>query len=284
MALSVNVSQALATNTEILIFDRKEKSSKNFPDAFRDLSEFDLNAIASAQFSENELQEIRKKYPGEKILIVDLRREPHGMINGEAVSWREKFNKSESNSGKKNSEIIADEKLRLNAAKKNSEILVNRVVAKDKQNGWFKEVQPQIVAAQEVSTEEDLAKKYGFKYRRIAVQDHAKPEPERLDEMVNLIKNLPADEKIYVHCAAGQGRTTTFLALYDIIKNGDKLSLEAILERQHKAGGGKLYESDDEEKDEYRSMLAKERLELIKKFYDQRDGAGAENKSRSRIF
>lgn len=269
LAMIFNASQLMAKNVEMLIFDSNKTEANGLPRNFRDLSKFGLNAIASAQFSEKELQKVREKYPNEKIIIVDLRREPHGIINGEAVSWREEFDKSQSNSGKKNFEIIADEKSRLNIAKKDGEILINKTLEKDKKNGWFKEVQPQIVVVQEALSEESLAKKYGFEYKRIAIQDHAKPDQERFKEIINFIKNLPQDKKIYVHCAGGKGRTTSFLAFYDIMKNGDKLTFEEILERQYKAGGGKLYEIDEEEKGEFRTKLAEERFNLIAEFYEK---------------
>lgn len=266
LALIINASQVSAKNAEILIFDKTKIAKDEMPVAFRDLSKFGLNAIASAQFSEKELQEVRKKYSNEKIIILDLRRESHGIINGEAVSWREQFDRSESNRDKKSSEIIADEKMRLTLVKRNQQVLINKVLQKDKQNGWFKEVSPQIVEVKEILTEESLAKKYGFEYRRIAVQDHAKPDSAHFREMVSFIKNLPQDKKVYVHCAGGKGRTTSFLVIYDIIKNGDKLALKEILERQYKAGGSKLDEIDE---DEAKADLAKERIALIEEFYAQ---------------
>lgn len=260
-----NIPQVLAKNVELLTFDKSESRSDGLPRNFRDLSQFGLNAIASAQFSEKELQEIRKKYPNDKIIIIDLRRESHGLINGQAVSWREPFDKS--NDGKKDSVILQGEKNRLNLIKKDQQILVNQIVKKDKKNGWYTEVNPQIIDIRQVTTEEDLAKKNGFEYKRFAIQDHARPDEKQFKEIIKFIRNLPQDKKIYVHCAAGKGRTTTFLTLYDIIKNGDKLTLEEILKRQAKAGGSRLDEVDEDE--EWRKELAQEKLEMIKKFYEE---------------
>lgn len=261
----LNMPQVLAASVELLTFDKSETKKDGLPRNFRELSEFGLNAIASGQFSEKELQAIRKKYPNEKIIIVDLRRESHGLINGRAVSWREQFDKS--NANKKDSEILRDEKLRLNLLKKDQQILINQIVKKDKKNGWYEKVSPQIVDVKEVATEEELAKKNGFEYKRFAVQDHAAPDQKQFLELVKFIKSLPQDKKIYVHCAAGKGRTTSFLTLYDIIKNGDKVTLEEILERQHKAGGSRLDKINEDEK--WRENLAQEKLEMIKKFYEE---------------
>jgi len=265
MSLILTTSNLQAKNVELLTFDKSEVQKNGLPRNFRDLSQFNLNAIASAQFSQKELQEIRKKFPNEKITIVDLRRESHGFVNGVSVSWREPFDAS--NVGKTSAQILKDEKFRLNLVKKNGQILVNKILEKDKENGWYEEVKPEILQAQEVETEENLVKKNGFSYKRFVVQDHAKPDEKQFGEMVKFIKSLPQDQKIYVHCAAGKGRTTTFLALYDIIKNGDKLTLDEILKRQHKAGGANLYEVDEESN--WRENLAQEKLEMLKKFHAQ---------------
>lgn len=269
LALIINSSLADAKNVELLTFDKSETSLHGLPRNFRDLSSFNLNAIASGQFSEKELLEVRHKYPTDKIIIVDLRRETHGLINGIAVSWREQFDKS--NDGRKTSEILQEEKSRFSLVKKDGEILVNRIIQKDKKNGWYSEVKPEILEVTDAISEEDLVKKYGFEYKRFPIQDHAKPSEKQFYEIINFIKALPKDKKVYVHCAGGKGRTTTFLTLYDIIKNGDKLTLEEILKRQYKAGGSDLSSDDDEEN--WRADLAREKLELIQKFY-------AENKAK----
>jgi hypothetical protein len=90
-------SQAMAQNASFLTFDKSETSKDGMPRNFRDLSVIGINAISSAQFSEDELQKLRQKYPNEKIVIVDLRQESHGFINGKPVSWRSYFEKINQN-------------------------------------------------------------------------------------------------------------------------------------------------------------------------------------------
>lgn len=263
--LTMNISPAFSKKIELLVFDRGEIKNE-LPRNFRDLSEFGLNAIASGQFSEKELAAVQQKYPNEKILVVDLRRESHGFINGHAVSWRSPFDQS--NIEKKIEKILRDEESHLNLLKKNEEIIVNKILEKDEKNGWYKEVEPEIILVTEVSTEENLVKKFGFEYKRIPVRDHASPDQNQVLEFKKFIKNLPRDKKIYIHCAAGKGRTTTFLTLYDIMKNGDKMSLKEIFIRQAKAGGKRLDEIGEDEK--WRENLARERLNMIREFYRTR--------------
>lgn len=260
--LIMSLSPAFSKKIELLVFD-KDESKNELPRNFRDLSGLGLNVIASGQFSEKELVAIRQKYPNEKILVVDLRRESHGFINGQAVSWRSPFDQS--NIGEKIEKILRDEKSRLNLLKKDEEIIVNKILEKDEKNGWYEEVEPKIIAVAEISTEENLVKKFGFEYKRFAVRDHASPDHNQVLEFEKFIKNLPLDKKIYIHCAAGRGRTTTFLTLYDIMNNGDKMSLEEILIRQAKVGGVRLDEISEDEK--WRENLAQERLKMIREFY-----------------
>jgi protein tyrosine phosphatase len=85
--------------------------------------------------------------------------------------------------------------------------------------------------------------------------------------MIKFIKTLPADKKIYVHCAGGEGRTTNFLVLLDIVKNGKKLSLKEILDRQAKLNGAQL--DDFAKKEEWRKKLGAQRLQAIEEFYQQ---------------
>jgi protein-tyrosine phosphatase len=256
-------SSAIANTASILTFDKSEITNDHMPRNFRDLSVIGINAIASAQFSEDELQEVRKKYPNEKIVIVDLRQESHGFINGKSVLWRSYFEKM--NQDKNISEILSDEKSRFRIAKKDREIVINEVTERDRTNGWYKSISPKIVAVKKAMNEKDLAKENGFEYQRFSVRDFDKPDGKEFSRMVSFIKNLPQDKKLYVHCAGGKGRTAMFLVTLDIIKNGKKTELTEIFKRQNKLGGARLDEISQEEA--WSEELAKERLKMLEDFY-----------------
>jgi protein tyrosine phosphatase len=256
-------SQAFANKAAILTFDKSETMEDGMPRNFRDLSSLGINAIASAQFSEDELKQVRKKYPNEKIIILDLRQESHGFINGKAVLWRSYFEKN--NQNKKIDEILADEKSRLNAAKKEQEVVINEVIKRDRESGWYKDIAPQIVAVNKVKTERELAKENGFEYRRFSVRDFDIPDAKEFARMVSFIKTLPQDKKIYVHCAGGKGRTGMFLVMLDIIKNGKQTQLAEIFQRQNKLGAARLDEISTEES--WSKEIAKQRLEMLQNFY-----------------
>jgi protein-tyrosine phosphatase len=238
MALIFNTSQALAKDVNILAFDNTENKKSQLPRNFRDLSSLGINAIASAQFSQKQLREVRKKYPNDKITIIDLRRENHGFVNGEALIWHSVF--EQENRGKKLSEISSEENERLNLLQKDGQVLVSNIVKRDHENGWYKAIEPQIVQVNQVTSEENLAKKNDFSYQRFLVRDFDVPEDAEFSKMINFIKNLPQDQKLYVHCAGGKGRTGLFLILLDISKNAKNSSLKEIYARQHKLGAAKL--------------------------------------------
>jgi protein tyrosine phosphatase len=256
-------SQTMAQKASLLTFDKSEITKDGMPRNFRDLSIIGINAIASAQFSEDELQKLRQKYLNEKIVIVDLRQESHGFINGKPVLWRSYFEKI--NQNKEISEILSDEKSRLNAAKKDHEIVINEVVKRDKESGWYEDVAPKIVTVNQAISEKDLAQKNGFEYQRFSIRDFDIPKEKEFSRMINFIKNLPEDKKIYVHCAGGRGRTAMFLVILDIIKNGKKVELEEIFKRQNKLGGARLDEISKEEA--WSKKLASERLKMLEDFY-----------------
>ena len=246
--LILSASQSFANNMTPS-FDRSETRKDGLARNFRDLSQFNLNAIASAEFSENELMAIKKKFPNDKIIIVDLRRESHALINGKSASWE-----GEENNKKEISEILLDEKSKVDFIRKNPK------------NNQLTSLNPKITELKSIMTEEELVKKNGFEYKRFAILDRAIPDQNQFDAMVNFIKTLPEDKKLYIHCAAGKGRTTTFLVIYDIIKNGNKVSLSDIIKRQKEAGGAALDVVDEETSN--RSEFVKKRLEMLTKLHD----------------
>jgi hypothetical protein len=262
-AVAFSISSAFATPAPLLTFDKMENIKSEMPRNFRDLKSLGINAIASSQFSESQLQEVRKKYPDEQITIVDLRAESHGFINGKPVTWHTVFEKG--NQDKTLSEISSDESDRLNLAAKDQQIIVNKILKEDRANGWYKEISPTIVDVNQAISEKDLAEKNGFEYQRFPIRDLDVPNETEFTRMVNFIKTLPQDQKLYVHCAAGKGRTGTFLVLLDIIKNGKTTELKEIFERQNKLGAARLDKISTEES--WSKEIARNRLKIIENFY-----------------
>jgi hypothetical protein len=54
-------------------------------------------------------------------------------------------------------------------------------------------------------------------YVRIPVTDHCAPDQDALKTLENLAAQAPNDAWFHFHCHGGDGRTTMFLALYDML-------------------------------------------------------------------
>lgn len=213
-----------------------------------------LRISGSGQFSEQGFINLIRflSVPLDKFIVLDLRQESHGFIDGQSISWTD-GNYNYANIAKTKSEIELDESQRLKQAVQAHSIVLDPLG------------QPLTLVVQLVQTERHLVESYDATYLRLPVTDHNCPTHEVLDQFIDLVKNLSADQWIHLHCKGGKGRTTTFLALFDMMHNARDVSFEEILARQKAIGGIDLIEI--QKKDSERSRAAKERLELLQNFY-----------------
>jgi Protein-tyrosine phosphatase. len=99
-------------------------------------------------------------------------------------------------------------------------------------------------------------------YIRVTVTDTERPEDDMVDYFVKKVRKLPEDTWLHFHCKAGMGRTTTFMAMYDMMKNSKKVSLEDIMERQELLGGVKLLKPVGGKESE-----SQKRSDFLRQFY-----------------
>ena len=213
-----------------------------------------LRASGSEQFSEDTFGEIVRSLAitPEKLVIFDLRQESHGFINGKSVSWFD-GNFNYANVHKTRSEIEMDEYQRLKLAAQSKQIIIDPVESSTKLNVLT------------VKTERNVVEENGSIYVRMPVTDHNHPSNQTIDQFIEFITTLPQDKWIHFHCKGGKGRTSTFLALYDIIKNCKHVSFDEILARQKFIGGYDL--NHVSRGDSERSRAAQERRAFVEKFY-----------------
>lgn len=221
----------------------------------------ELNASASGQPSEAALTTLREKIfeqkPDAKIIVVDLRQESHGFANSLPVSWWIKYNAA--NDGKTVSEIEADELERLN------NLRGVETTFQPLGNSDTKAFKPVTIIPRVVQTEHEICEKLNVDYKRFAAADMQFPAPEVVDDFLMFVATLPENAWLHFHCHAGHGRTTTFLAMYDMIKNPD-LSLEQICKRQYLLGGSNLLL--EPEGDDWYAKVARDRAKKIRLFYE----------------
>ena len=232
-----------------------------------------LNASGSAQFCKGQLQAMLPKVTM-PMTIVDLRQESHGFfeisqpIAGEstiAVGW---FAERDWMSiGKDLASVNYDENSRLNSSKLDPDLKVLEIKTVTKEGGvCTAETYPITMTAW--TTEEQLAASLKLGYLRIPTTDHVRPRDEDVDEFVAFDNALPKGTWLHFHCRGGDGRTTTYLAMHDILHNLNVggVTLEDILTRQYWLGGVDLTAGGNGDAKSYKYPFAVERTAFIQNF------------------
>lgn len=192
--------------------------------------------------------------PGAPIYIVDLRQESHGFADGLPVSWYEEMNQA--NEGKTIAEAACDEMSRL------SELVGNTTTFTPEGKSDSKRFDAVTITPQNVMTEKETAEAAGFRYTRFYVTDRKYPDTETVEAFLNFVESLPDNAWVHFHCHAGHGRTTSFMAMYDIIRNPE-IPVDEIIKRQYLLGGSNLTAlKNNARKNEWSAR----RLELLQNF------------------
>ena len=123
---------------------------------------------------------------------------------------------------------------------------------------------PQKFSPQKVLTEKSAVTAENCIYVRFPATDMIFPAPQVVDKFLVFVKSLRQNDWVHFHCQAGHGRTTTFLVMYDILKNPN-LSLEEICKRQYYLGGSNLLEKS--KGTDFYANAQNNRADLIKLFY-----------------
>ena len=187
----------------------------------------DLHASGSGEFTPEGLKLLLARTHG-SVTVFDLRQETHIFVNDLPVSWY--ASRDWANVGRSQSAIVADEAARVASLKSGSKVAIQP--GEPVKHGNANSVTPQEVTVESASTEREVVRTGGADYVRITVTDHARPVDEEVDRFVLAVRALPENAWAHFHCEAGQGRTTTFMVLYDMLRNAGRVSLEDIVGRQ----------------------------------------------------
>jgi hypothetical protein len=225
-------------------------STGQLPTNFRSMYNLGVTgnrASGSAQYSAAELRHAMTT--GQILLplvMLDLRQEPHGFLHvvpqvlGEdfvAISWYAE--RDWLNVAKGRASILADERARLEAAAATPNLALLQVCTKTKEAGIETAAQLTAQPAGDWYSEEQLVTTMfpDAGYLRLPTTDHCRPRDSEVDEFVAFDLSVPANTWIHFHCHGGDGRTTIFMAMHDIMHNAPGDSLAVILARQHQIGG-----------------------------------------------
>jgi len=253
-----------ATSQPMLILDTANQPQ--LPRNFRMTSDAvlpDLHMAGGAQFSELGLQQILRRLPARSVTIIDLRQESHGFLNGNAISWYGVGDAA--NLGKTAAQVEEDQSMRLRALSRLSTATVYEVLAKTPR-GAIGQVNLRRFAVKQVMSEEELARRYQVNYFRIYVTDFHAPTADQVDRFIQFTRNVSSGMWLYFHCHAGRGRTTTAMAMYDMMHHAKQDSFDGIILRQAKMGGKDLEELPSRQQVKF--AFAEARLQFLHLFYN----------------
>jgi protein-tyrosine phosphatase len=103
-------------------------------------------------------------------------------------------------------------------------------------------------------------------YVRLPVTDHARPSDAVVDRFIELIRGLRDTQHVHLHCRGGKGRTATFMALHDMLRNAGRLPLATILARQAALAGYDLTRRPDPAA--AKAPFIDDRLAFLARFHD----------------
>jgi hypothetical protein len=164
---------------------------------------------------------------GKPVVVFDLRQESHGYLNGRAITLVSNYNWL--NLDKANEQSIRDQEDWLAALRIRKTIPGILTVSQYRDKEYFL---GKSIAVGTVKNEEYYVAKWGFEYHRLFITDHRAPLDSEVDVFLNIVRSKPTNTWFHVHCRGGKGRTSTVLAMFDMLKNADKVSFEEIIERQ----------------------------------------------------
>jgi hypothetical protein len=219
-----------------------------------------IKASGGHQFSVAELDTMLANLPT-KPVIIDLRQESHGFLNGTAVSWYSPMDFA--NNGKTLSVIEADEHTRLKAQLSLGRACLTIVQAKDS-GGHITQADTQEIPVTEIQTEAQVVAGRHLRYLRLAVTDHTRPADKDIDDFLRFYREMPKDTWLHLHCHAGEGRTTVFLIMMDMLANAGQVSAEDIATRQHLLGGLDILNAHAVG---FKLQPALERAEFVRRFH-----------------
>jgi len=224
----------------------------------------DIKGSGSAQFGDNGLAEIIKRINYPEITVIDLRQESHGLANGNAISWFTGYNQI--NWNKQLHEIMTEEKLLLDNLLKEQTAKIYELSKPTDLEEMKTGINPIEMKVNSISTEEELCNRLKVGYMRIPVPDYQRPADRQVDVFIEYAQMYSKKAWFHFHCHQGEGRTTTFLSMLDMMSNSSKVSFDDIIKRQYLIGGSNLFDTSNRSRWHVNQII--KRTEFLDMFYE----------------
>lgn len=121
---------------------------------------------------------------------------------------------------------------------------------------------------QDIQSEQQMVEELGFNYILVDQMRKSLPKPEHVDSFLRMVESLPDPVWVHFHCSAGKGRTTIAMVMYDILKNGKKVSLEDIINRHYLLGSENLFDTTVWHNGRYSKEMLEARKQFVISFYE----------------
>ena len=267
--------------TDNFVHDNWRTSKDEFPeDKVARLGELGLNTevsragmdtlqtIGGADFTSNQFDWILEQVEGmgvtpDKLTVLDLRGESHGLINGDVFMYW--ISNNYVNESTPTEEVTKIEEDLLDGLKKEETLEFFQTV----DWGAATDLPKLKYENPTIMTEQELVESKGVKYVRFADTNHFRPDDHEVDLFVDFMAGVAEDEWLFMHCYAGEGRTTNFMVMTDIYKNYKVASFDDIAARQGLIGPVDVRtEIIETGKTHYKMKASTERRIFLQQFYN----------------
>lgn len=128
---------------------------------------------------------------------------------------------------------------------------------------------PPVHDLSQLRTEREIVKELGAEYiMPLRGSGEWLNNDQFIEDTIHFFESLPDNAHLYVHCAHGRGRTTSYLVLYDMFRNAKKVSLKDITNRQYCLGREDVLDTNIWSKGTWTQAALDARKDLMIRFYN----------------
>ena len=238
----MRMQRLLGVNEDHFIIVSENNFAEEWPERFRstdmplELNEGqltglrELNIMGGGQPSEKHLRNIinRSESP---VVVLDFRQEPHSYIAGIPITW---FRPYVSDRELGTDKMMSLEDDFIDFLKGTPSVQVDSVKWTGGQD--YEVLSSEFIGNDTVLSNAEMVEKNGARYMRFHIP--VVPNDRQVSEFEAFVEDVSdQDLTLYFNCWDGTGRSTEFMVMYDILKNGGEVSLETIADRHAALGG-----------------------------------------------